>query len=79
TYAWVLFKMRDYDRAREIIDKTLENSDEASADVLQHAGDIYFMCQLHDEAVEFWKDALELEPDNELLQRKVNHKTYFPQ
>lgn len=79
TYAWVLFKMREYDRAREIIDKTIDNTDEPSAEVLQHAGDIYFMCQLHDEAVEFWEEALELDPGNELLQRKVNHKTYFPQ
>lgn len=28
-------------------------------------------------ALDFWQKALELEPDNELLQRKVKHKTYF--
>ena len=30
-----------------------------------------------DRALEYWKDALRLAPDNELLQRKVKHKTYF--
>lgn len=77
TYAWVLFKRKDYAKAREIIDRTLEVTDELSADVLEHAGDIYFMDGEPDKALEFWKDALKLDPDNELLGRKVKHKTYF--
>ena len=48
-----------------------------SADVYEHAGDIYFMDGEPDRALEYWKDALKLDPDNELLQRKVRHKTYF--
>lgn len=77
TYAWVLFKRKDYAKAREVIDRTMELSEEESADILEHAGDIYFMDGEPDEAVEFWKKALELAPDNELLGRKVKHKTYF--
>jgi tetratricopeptide (TPR) repeat protein len=42
-----------------------------------HAGDIYFWNQQPDKAVEFWKKALDLDPDNELLARKVKYKTYF--
>ncbi len=48
-----------------------------SAEVLEHAGDIYFWCQEPDKAVEFWRRAYQLAPDNELLSRKVKHKTYF--
>ncbi len=77
TYAWVLFKRKDYAKAREVIDRTMELSEEESADILEHAGDIYFMDGEPDEAVEFWKKALVLAPDNELLGRKVKHKTYF--
>ncbi len=77
TYAWVLFKRKDYAKAREVIDRTMELSEEESADILEHAGDIYFMDGEPDAAVEFWKKALELAPDNELLGRKVKHKTYF--
>ena len=79
TYAWVLFKRKDYAKAREIIDRTIELTPEEdlSADVLEHAGDIYFMDGDPDRALEYWKDALRLAPDNELLQRKVKHKTYF--
>lgn len=79
TYAWVLFKRKDYAKAREIIDRTIELTDESdmSADVLEHAGDIYFMDGEPDMAVDFWKRAMKYDPDNELLQRKVRHKTYF--
>lgn len=79
TYAWVLFKRKDYAKAREIIDRTIEltPAEDLSADVLEHAGDIYFMDGDPDRALEYWKDALRLAPDNELLQRKVKYKTYF--
>lgn len=52
---------------------------EPSADVLEHAGDIYFMDGEPDKALEFWKKALALDPDNDCLARKVKHKTYFYQ
>ncbi|WP_300504122.1 tetratricopeptide repeat protein [uncultured Duncaniella sp.] len=77
TYAWVLFKRKDYAKAREVIDRTLELTDERSEEILEHAGDIYFMDGEPDEAVELWKEALELAPDNKLLEKKVKHKTYF--
>lgn len=48
-----------------------------AAEVLEHAGDIYFMYGLPDKAVEFWERAAALDPDNELLNRKVKNKTYF--
>lgn len=77
TYAWVLFKRKDYAKAREIIDRTLSLSDERSEEILEHAGDIYFMDGDPDGALRFWKEALELDPDNRLLAKKVKHKTYF--
>lgn len=77
TYAWVLFKRGEYEQAGDIIDKTLSLEEEPSAELLEHAGDIYFMNRKHKEAVEYWKKALELDPDNELLKKKVTHKTYF--
>lgn len=81
TYAWILFKQQDYKRAKEYIDRAFvhikENDGELSAEYYIHAGDIYFWNQLPDEAVGYWKKALELDPDNELLARKVKYKTYF--
>lgn len=48
-----------------------------SAEILEHAGDIYFMSGLPDQAVTFWERAAALAPDNELLARKVKNRTYF--
>lgn len=39
--------------------------------------DIYFMSGDHAEAVEFWKEALKLDPENEAIKKKVTHRTYF--
>jgi hypothetical protein len=35
------------------------------------------MCGEPDKALDFWKEALALKPDDDLLARKVKHKTYF--
>lgn len=82
TYAWILFKQQDYKRAKEYIDRAFTHAGdgeegELSAEYYIHAGDIYFWNQQPEQALEFWKKALELEPDNELLARKVKYKTYF--
>ncbi|MCM1029196.1 MAG: tetratricopeptide repeat protein [Pseudoflavonifractor sp.] len=81
TYAWVMFKRSDYAKAKELIDRTIELSEtqgeDLSAEVLEHAGDIYFMSREPDRALDFWKKALALDPDNRLLRRKVTSKTYF--
>jgi len=86
TYAWTLFKSRKYDLAKEYIDKALNlfetqgdnpDNNEASAEVLEHAGDIYYMCGDPDKALDFWKKALKIAPDNELLARKVRYKAYL--
>lgn len=77
TYAWVLFKRKNYPKAFEVINQVLELSTEESSELLEHAGDIYFMNGHPDEALEFWTKALELDPDNKLLRRKVTNKTFF--
>lgn len=81
TFAWVMFKRGDYSRARELIDRTLTLSNEKgetiTAELLEHAGDIYFMVREPEKALEFWSEALELDPENDLLRRKVKNKTYF--
>lgn len=77
TYAWVFFKKGDYAMARQYIDAAMSNDSELSAEILHHAGDIYFMDGHPDEALEFWKKALKLDPKDELLARKVKHKTFF--
>ena len=77
TYAWVFFKKKNYDMALLYMKSAMANADSPSVDLLEHYGDILFMTGDTDAAVEQWKLALELDPDNELLMRKVQDKTYY--
>ena len=50
---------------------------EISADIYDHAGDIYFMNGEHADALKFWQKALDLDPNNQLIEKKVTLKTIF--
>ena len=79
TYAWVFFKKQDYATALLYMKLIFENTedDDLEAEEMEHYGDILFMNGKPDEAVKQWERALELDSDNELLQRKVKNRTYF--
>lgn len=79
TYAWILFKDHEYKEALEYqeIAIDLTEEDEYSSELFSHYGDILFMLGQPLEALEQWKKALELEPDNKLLKKKVANKTFF--
>lgn len=50
---------------------------EPNSEIYDHAGDIYYHAGDRAEAVEMWKAALELDPENKLIQKKVRQKRYF--
>lgn len=111
TYAWVFFKKKDYQMAKQYIDIALnaytstefndstaltdtvtadtsiphedenemteEEIREPSADVYDHAGDIYFMNGEHEKALDFWEKAHALAPEDEIIEKKVKHRTIF--
>ncbi len=80
TYAWVLFKRKEYAEALEAQKQAVEAAEkegEVAAEFYHHYGDILFMNHMPEEALANWKKALELEPDNPLLKKKVTHKTFF--
>jgi len=75
TYAWVFFAKGDYPMALLYIKSAVEKDEDNH--LLEHYGDILWFNDEKEAAVEQWTKALELEPDNELLQRKVKNKTYY--
>ena len=58
-------------------EEPVDEQNKPSAEIYDHAGYIYFMSGDHAEAVEFWKEALKLDPENEAIKKKVTHRTYF--
>ena len=75
TYAWVFFAKKDYNMALLYIKSAVEKDEDEH--LYEHYGDILWFCDEKEAAVEQWTKALELDPDNELLQRKVKDKTYY--
>ncbi|MBR5170198.1 MAG: tetratricopeptide repeat protein [Muribaculaceae bacterium] len=75
TYAWVYFAKKDYTNALLYIKNAVEHDKDNH--LLEHYGDILWFNDEKEQAVEQWTKALEADPDNELLQRKVKDKTYY--
>lgn len=86
TYAWILFLQHDYPKALQYQAAAVERTEaegEASPDLYLHYGDILFMNGKPDEALTYWKKALEInkddlsEKDIRLLRKKIEHKAFF--
>ena len=77
TYAWILFKQERYAEARIYIDQTLQCDSTSSSVLLEHAGDIYAQCGDLETALGYWKRALDDNPDNKVLRRKIKRKKYI--
>lgn len=80
TYAWILFMEERYAEAKTYMDQTLKNIDstEVSSAIYEHAGDIYSMNGLTDEAVRFWKKAYDMDDmSSDVLGWKVINKRYI--
>lgn len=86
TYAWILFKKGDYKKALEYEDKAMKSMEEikeqygeepADSELFDHYGDILYMNQRPEEAVKYWEKALEYDPDNKLIKKKVDNKTHY--
>lgn len=78
TYAWILFLQERYAEAKPYMDAALKNRDSTADNsvVLEHAGDIYAMNGMTDQAVEYWKQACSKEHKNAVLEWKIEHKQY---
>jgi tetratricopeptide (TPR) repeat protein len=73
SYAWVLYKLKRYDEAIVQLNKALEYEDSDSI-LFDHQGDIYTALNEPEKAKKSWEKALQLDPDNEEILRKLNLK-----
>lgn len=77
TYAWILFKEERYSEAHIYIDEALKNGGRAHADIIEHAGDIYFKSGDKAGALVLWKEALEAGSESKTIKRKIKLKKYI--
>ncbi len=72
TYAWVLYKMKDYAGARTALEKALTTSKDAA--VIEHYGDVLWQLNDHERAVTEWQRARKAGTGSELLDRKIKER-----
>lgn len=88
TYAWILFIKKEYFKAKDVMNKVVspDSTDEAllsdrycMSNVLEHAGDIAWNVGEKEEAVRFWRLAMEKNDGTAtiLLSRKLKKKKYY--
>ena len=77
TYAWILFKQKDYAGAKLWIEKALTDDKTSSAVKSEHYGDILFYLGNVDTAIENWKKAKANGDQSPVLERKINERKYI--
>lgn len=75
TYAWVYFQRKEYDKALEKIKRAFELSPK-SVVIAEHYGDILFKLGEEEKALELWLTSRDLGNADELLQKKIETKSY---
>ncbi len=78
TYAWILFMQERYEEAKVYIEQAVRNNSGQDLVIVEHAGDIYAMCDDIDKAVEYWKEALQKGNESKtLLEKKIQSRKYI--
>jgi len=71
TYAWILYQLSEYEKAKQWIQKSLANGSDSSAVVVEHFGDILYQLGETENAIVQWKKAQELGEASEFLIKKI--------
>lgn len=75
TYAWVLYKQKDYAGARQYLEKALQTSKDAT--VIEHYGDVLFQLGEKDKAHAEWLRAKKIGGASSLIDRKIKDKKLY--
>jgi tetratricopeptide (TPR) repeat protein len=77
TYAWVLFKEKNYTLAKFYMETAINHMEEKSSTLIEHYGDILFMLGNTEDALVNWNKALTMGSDSKLLKQKIAQKKYI--
>ncbi len=77
TYAWVLFKKKDFQLAKFYMESALSNSTEENPVLIEHYGDILYFLNEKDQAVKQWEKSLKMGNTSKVLPKKINTSTYY--
>lgn len=75
TYAWILYVMKDYAKAKDIFEKIADTSNNGT--IVEHYGDVLYQLGQKDKALEQWKKARELGDASEWIDKKIAEKKLY--
>jgi Tfp pilus assembly protein PilF len=70
TYGWILYQMGKYTEAEKMIHKAIDLGSK-SAVIHEHLGDVYAKLGRQEDAMIYWRKALEIDPANTGLKEKI--------
>jgi len=76
TYAWILFKQKNYQEAKVWIEKSIQHDKDNSAVKTEHYGDILYFTGDVNNAMLNWEKAKKQGAASPALDRKINEKKY---
>ena len=74
TYAWILYRLQRYEEALTYMKQALEQDDEPSDELYEHAGDIYHSLGETAQALEHWRQALDLQRKEGTIDKALEKK-----
>ena len=75
TYAWIMYKMKNYKEALEWMEQAMELPDALERpELLTHYGDILYKLGQTDKAIEQWEKALQKGGDKTALESKIKNR-----
>lgn len=75
TYAWILYVMKEYGKAKDIFERIVQNSNNGT--IVEHYGDVLYQLGQKDQALEQWKKAKSLGEASEMIDKKINDKKLY--
>jgi tetratricopeptide (TPR) repeat protein len=71
TVAFVLYKLKDFKNAGDLLEKALKNGGDKDASILECYGDVKFQLGDASEAVQYWQKAIEMGGNSATLKKKA--------
>ncbi|KAA3440167.1 tetratricopeptide repeat protein [Rufibacter hautae] len=75
TYAWVLYKMKDYQEAKRLLEKAVAVSSDAT--IIEHYGDVLYQLGQRDLALKQWVRANQVGGASEGISKKIKDKRLY--
>ncbi len=77
TYAWIFYKLGEYETAKSWLEKALENGGDKDPTILEHYGDVLYKMGNINQALEIWKKANSLGKGSDLLNKKIQDSKLY--